>query len=425
MRSKLKPVLLGTFGLAYAGIAVLLFLPNTNVPAVFAFFLFVVSAIELTGEAPVAFVLTAVATALGVFGLRRLPEHDVLWMAGVILTLWLGALVIQMHLQRLRANERREKGAQEEAAEQSQSIRREIDFYEKRKLELAARAAQRHQLSSAARDLSSAFDAEHIQAKLLESAGRLFPGRPLRLSNGQDFDAIDAQVVQKKQPLHAPNLLAAPIFMQKNVVGVIRVGGESGAAFTKDDLRLLDILAGLASMALDNMLLFSQVQETALRDGLTGLLTIRAFQDQLQSAVLEASRYGQPMSIILADVDHFKSVNDTYGHQAGDQILQGFAHVLDRNVRPGVDIVARYGGEEFIVLLLQTPHDEAVQIAERIRQDLAAIEFEGPSRTLSITSSFGVASFPDDATSGQQLVRQADQRLYRAKEAGRNRVQGR
>ena len=180
----------------------------------------------------------------------------------------------------------------------------------------------------------------------------------------------------------------------------------------------------LLSLALDNSILFYQVKQTALRDGLTGLLTHRAFQEKLESEILEASRFGSALSILLCDLDHFKTVNDTYGHQAGDQVLQGYAHVLVRNVRD-IDVVARYGGEEFIVLLPQIQHAEACAIAERMRLDISQQVFEGGSQSIAVTGSFGVASFPEDATTAPQLIRQADQRLYRAKEGGRNLVRGR
>jgi diguanylate cyclase (GGDEF)-like protein len=157
---------------------------------------------------------------------------------------------------------------------------------------------------------------------------------------------------------------------------------------------------------------------------LTGLLTQRVFQEKLEAAILEASRYNQPLSLILADIDHFKMVNDNYGHPAGDQVLQGFAHILDRNVRD-VDVISRYGGEEFAILLYQMDHASAVKVAEKIRSDLADQGFEFERGTLSVTGSFGVSTFPEDATSGQQLFRQADQRLYKAKHAGRNQTKGR
>ena len=320
----------------------------------------------------------------------------------------------------------------DESAKESRVLNQEIAFYEDKKTVLTQRAGQRRLLSEAARGLGSVLDPTAIQQKLIEIAQLIFPSQPVTISYGQKPDAVDTFVVERRQPLLVPSdmmkgvpQMAVPICAQQAVVGVLRVGGNASppaGGFTRDDLRLLEILSSLASLAMDNCALFHQVQQTALRDHLTGLLTHRAFQDQLEQSVLEASRYNQPLSIILVDVDHFKSINDTHGHQAGDLVLQGLAHVMDQGVRP-VDIIARYGGEEFAVLLLQTTHRAATSVAEQIRRALAEQVFEVSGKTIRITASFGVATFPEDATSGQQLFRQADQRLYKAKSSGRNQVQ--
>jgi diguanylate cyclase (GGDEF)-like protein len=321
---------------------------------------------------------------------------------------------------------------QNEWGAQLRGLQSDSAFYEERLTSLSSRATQRRLLSEAARALGSMLDPSVIQQKLVSAATQLFPGQQVTISYGQTPDAVDAYVIQRRQPVLVPSevmegvpTLAAPVSAQQAVVGVLKVGGAaSSKTYTRDDLRLLEILANLASLAMDNCMLFHSVQQNALRDNLTGLLTHRAFDDQMEQAILEASRYTQPLSLILADIDHFKSVNDTYGHQAGDAVLQGFAHVLDRNTRP-VDIIARYGGEEFVIVLLQTPHAEAVQIAEKIRRDMSEQAFDVGGRTLAITGSFGVATFPDDATSQQQLFRQADQRMYKAKSGGRNQVRSR
>ncbi len=346
-----------------------------------------------------------------------------------------GFAVVGMLHGKLTALTVRRNVQQDDVAKQSRLLQQEIAFYEDRKTVLAKHASQRRVLSEAARGFGALLDPSAIQEKLIQISRILFPSQPVMISYGQKPDAADAYVVERRQPLMVPSdamkgvpMLAVPVSAQQSVVGILRVGGDGQApngGYSRDDLRLLEILANLASLAMDNCVLFHQVQQTALRDNLTGLLTNRAFQAELEQAVLEASRYGQPLSLILADVDHFKLVNDTHGHQAGDQILQGVAHVLDQNARP-VDIIARYGGEEFAILLLQTPHREAVQMAEQIRREIGQQVFDlGGQRTLSITSSFGVATFPEDATSGQQLFRQADQRLYKAKAGGRNQVQAR
>ncbi|MCG3204800.1 MAG: hypothetical protein KCHDKBKB_01517 [Elusimicrobia bacterium] len=348
----------------------------------------------------------------------------------VLATLLSFALIYFSREKWIALNQQRLK-LQDETRNQAHFLSQEVSFYESRKQVLAKRSEQRRLLSEAARGMGSLLDPTAIQSRLIEIAKLLFPSHLVQISYGQKPDAIDSYVVERRQPLLVPSevmkgppQLAVPILAQRSVVGVLRLGGDprSKEIFTRDDLRLLEILANLASLAMDNCVLFHQVQQTALRDHLTGLLTNRAFQDQLEQSILEASRYNQPLSLVLVDVDHFKNINDTQGHQMGDLILQGLAHVLDRNVRD-VDIIARYGGEEFALLLLHTPHREASLLAEQIRKDLEAQVFGGAGKNLSITASFGVATFPEDATSGQQLFRQADQRLYKAKSNGRNQVQ--
>ncbi|MDM7461620.1 MAG: GGDEF domain-containing protein [bacterium] len=160
-----------------------------------------------------------------------------------------------------------------------------------------------------------------------------------------------------------------------------------------------------------------QLQNLAITDGLTGLHNHRAFQDYLEEQFQTAMHKKQPLSLILMDVDHFKQYNDTYGHQAGDEVLRRVAQILKQSVRDG-DFVARYGGEEFAVVLPRTDAENAVQVAERLREAIASAEW-----TLRpITGSFGVASIRPDMETRREIIESADQALYEAKRGGRNRV---
>jgi len=172
------------------------------------------------------------------------------------------------------------------------------------------------------------------------------------------------------------------------------------------------VLANLRNLAI--------AQLRAATDALTGLPNARAVQDTLKRLVAQASRMLWPLSAVLIDLDHFKEVNDTFGHGLGDEVLAAIGAALHSTVRES-DFVGRYGGEEFVMLLPDTDRDTAVQVAERVRTAIGDLRvLEGDS---SVSASFGIAVFPEDAPDAARLVRNADRALYRAKANGRNRVE--
>ena len=163
------------------------------------------------------------------------------------------------------------------------------------------------------------------------------------------------------------------------------------------------------------------LERLSVTDGLTGLYNHRWLQGRLKEEFRRAQRYGDPLALILLDLDHFKQVNDKHGHLVGDQVLRELAEVLQRSVRE-TDLVARYGGEEFVVLLPRTAVSGALTVAERIRAETGAFAFAG-ERALRCTTSSGIAAIPSrQVTSAELLLRFADEALYRAKQDGRDRV---
>ena len=170
-----------------------------------------------------------------------------------------------------------------------------------------------------------------------------------------------------------------------------------------------------------------RTRELALVDELTGLANRRALEGILPEEVARALRHRRPLSILMADVDHFKSINDTYGHPAGDEVLRQMAQLLTQRLR-SIDKAVRYGGEELLVVLPETVAEEARQVAERFRQAIAKHEFtvgakDGePPVVLRLTASIGVAGLPENADTLERLVEVADRALYDAKRRGRNRV---
>lgn len=166
-----------------------------------------------------------------------------------------------------------------------------------------------------------------------------------------------------------------------------------------------------------------EVAETLARtDALTGLANRRAFDEVAQQEIERARRYGTPLALVMTDIDHFKVVNDTYGHHIGDQVLQNFAKVLMSQVR-SIDLVGRWGGEEFVILLPETSLEEAHLAAERMRLAVAGTPLRFEGKSFGYTASFGVAEFQPETPTMDSLLGRADAALYRAKDAGRNRVE--
>jgi diguanylate cyclase (GGDEF)-like protein len=210
-----------------------------------------------------------------------------------------------------------------------------------------------------------------------------------------------------------------PLLYQARSMGVLLVcSDDPHRIWQENELLLLRTVADQVAVAVNHARLFTQMQQLALTDGLTGCVNRRSFEMQLERDLRLATRMRQPVSLIMLDIDHFKRVNDTYGHDAGDAALRFLADVLRDELR-GVDTAARYGGEEFAVILPQASLDGALIVAERLRMRLETTEVPGIGH---ITGSFGVATFPLNANSRDQLVSAADRALYEAKHGGRNRI---
>jgi diguanylate cyclase (GGDEF)-like protein len=195
----------------------------------------------------------------------------------------------------------------------------------------------------------------------------------------------------------------------------------STAGFNPDARDAAAWIAAQAVIALENARLHSLVQLQAVTDELTGLANRRRFLQQLDLEITRSRRSHAPLGIVLADLDDFKRVNDTYGHDAGDDALRAFAEVLRASVRD-VDLPVRLGGEEFAVLLPDTNLAGASQLAERIRRALETAAITTRDGRIRLTASFGVSCFPTAATSAEDLLGDADERLYEAKRRGKNRV---
>jgi diguanylate cyclase (GGDEF)-like protein len=212
-------------------------------------------------------------------------------------------------------------------------------------------------------------------------------------------------------------LAAVPLIYQKRFMGVLLVRSDDPTrTWQENEILLLRTVADQVTVAVSHARLFSQMQQQALTDGLTGCFNRRSFEMQLERDLHMATRMRLPLSLILLDLDNFKRVNDTFGHEAGDVALRLLADGLRDELR-SVDTAARYGGEEFAVILPQAGIDGAMIVAERLRRRIELMEVPGVGH---VTASLGIATFPQHASSRDTLVLAADRALYNAKNAGRN-----
>jgi diguanylate cyclase (GGDEF)-like protein len=220
------------------------------------------------------------------------------------------------------------------------------------------------------------------------------------------------------------SLLCIPIIVNDEVHGIIHLDSLQKNAFDKEDIELTRLLAKEIAIAIERSILFSEVLDISIRDGLTESFNRRKFDVDLVAEIASAQQHQKPLSLMMVDIDWFKKYNDFHGHPKGDAILKKVTSTLIYNVRP-FDSVYRYGGEEFTVLLPNTAREKAILVAKRLQQAVKLEDFDGETESQpggKFTISIGVATFPSDAKQQDELVQAADSALYRAKNSGRNTV---
>ncbi len=219
------------------------------------------------------------------------------------------------------------------------------------------------------------------------------------------------------------SLMSVPILVGDEVFGVLNITDRiDDQPFDEHDLETLNLLARHLALCIENSLLQAQIQHLANTDGLTGVYNHRYFQERLQEEIERASRFGKFVSLMMLDVNEFKEFNDTYGHQAGDILLQEIAAIIKQRVRH-FDLVSRYGGDEFTVTLPETDGNRAMEVAERIVRAIAAHRSPmHPQGLRGLTVSIGVSTYPSPAAHKHELIEQADKAMYAAKQEGRYRV---
>lgn len=243
-------------------------------------------------------------------------------------------------------------------------------------------------------------------------------GRQIHISDLAQEPSLNIASV----PPRVRSFAAIPMRVQNQIVGVINISDGKPGQFSDDDCELLNLLAEQAAVIIEHSEEVQNLEIQALTDPLTGVANRRYFHKRLEEEIRRTRRYKHSLGVIMLDIDHFKKVNDQYGHATGDAVLQGLAGLLRQSVRD-TEIVARYGGEEFALLMPLTNTDEAYAAAERIRKAVFAHAFTNlQGKVIPITVSVGVASFPSDCRSVSELIEVADKALYAAKNGGRNQV---
>ncbi len=243
-------------------------------------------------------------------------------------------------------------------------------------------------------------------------------GRPLLVSRGHNTQADALQ-----DAVQSSSALAVPLFVSNRVMGSLQFFCSRPGGFNKEDAQLLWIL----SLVAENLLTREYANEGLLRfaftDYLTGLRTRGYFEQQLDLEFKRAERKQQKFALLMIDIDHFKVLNDTFGHHVGDQLLRDVTSILVKDMRE-VDTVARYGGEEFVIILPETAQEGALYVAQRLRRSVEQAKFfaGSPHTVQHLTISIGVAVYDSDAQFKRDLIEFADAALYAAKHEGRNRV---
>ncbi len=245
-------------------------------------------------------------------------------------------------------------------------------------------------------------------------------GEPV-ITNNPYEDERFYRKVDESLKFKTQSIIAVPLKSKGKVLGVIELINEpTDERFTKDDLILLQTFSDFAAIAIENARYVEKIKELTIKDDVTKLYNSRYLQEALDREISRARRHNRKLSIIFIDIDHFKHVNDTYGHLVGSKVLAEFGELLRNSLRE-IDIPTRYGGDEYVIILPETDKEGARKVAERIREKLKEHTFlENEDYQIKITASFGIATYPDDALEKLDLLRLADNAMYRVKETTRD-----
>lgn len=313
-------------------------------------------------------------------------------------------------------------------------------------------------------DLGKEIEEEKICKKFLENLRTMFPEadnyllylldfkeQALRLKHSfkkdsslhikeKEGDAIDKWVIRQNKGALIDNIrkdfrfalegsssrfiscICSVISSGPKILGDIRIESKKPSFFTLEDLRFLQVLSEIFSVHFDTSILYKRMQEMAIKDGLTGLYLRGYTLERFEKEIIRAKSYSHKIGILLCDIDHFKRINDKYGHLVGDMVLENISSVIKEVIGNAGNIICRFGGEEFLIIVPNLSKEEVINIAENLRAKVEDNPLIVRKRRISATISIGVSYFPQDGFKIQELIKKSDARLYLAKKTGRNRV---
>jgi len=313
-------------------------------------------------------------------------------------------------------------------------------------------------LNEESAQLLSSLNVRVIAEKLIDGAVRIAPsksvfflvkGTEVELLHHKGFEDIDENVVslkhsvlnmvvKNKEPLNLSDVrhyrspimpfktgnigsvFVLPLLFERDLLGILVILSEETNAFNPYQIELLKVLGNQASISIANAKFHEEIEKLAITDGLTGLFNHRHFQERLKQEFHRLGRFPEPISLLIIDIDHFKEINDTYGHPVGDAVLKDVSDIINKTIR-SIDVPARYGGEEFAVILIGTHARGALKMAERLRKAVKKQVFSAERNEFQITVSIGISTSHDNIRSKEELIEKADKALYHAKKTGRNR----
>src|SRR3989338_766258 len=246
--------------------------------------------------------------------------------------------------------------------------------------------------------------------------------KPLLIEDTKRDFRFDMDKIANEENRLIRSLMSVPLMAGSKALGILRTDSDYENYFSTDDLRFLTTIAGLGAVAIENAQLYEEVEQLAIKDGLTGLYLPRYLLSRLGEEISRQLRRKKQLSFLMVDLDKFKLYNDKYGHMAGDIVLKTISMILQESFSEPGNLVCRYGGEEFAVLLPDCSKEQALSLAEEVRKKIRSQEIILRKQKTNISVSIGVATFPADAQMKDELIHAADHAMYKAKQEGRNRV---